>query len=94
MPTEQRSAQFVSTIVLLQHPTDPSPIIAQGACHGVITFEEKGDNGFGYDPLFLVGETGRTAAQLTAEEKNAQSHRGLAVKKLMEVFPAWQQEQS
>ena len=94
VPTEHRSAQFVSTIVLLQHPTDPSPIIAQGACHGVITFEEKGDNGFGYDPLFLVGETGRTAAQLTAEEKNAQSHRGLAVKKLMEVFPAWQQEQS
>ena len=53
----------------------------------------KGDNGFGYDPLFLVGNTGKTAAELSAEEKNEQSHRGQAVKKLMEVFPAWQNKQ-
>ena len=51
---------------------------------------QKGENGFGYDPLFLVGETGKTSAQLTLEEKNQQSHRALAVKKLVEVFPAWQ----
>jgi len=74
VPTEQRSAQFVSTIVLLQHPTDPSPIIAQGACHGVITFEEKGDNGFGYDSLFFSPETGCTFAELETAEKKKISH--------------------
>ena len=58
-------------------------LVVEADWPGYIGFEAKGDNGFGYDPLFLVGETGRTAAQLTAEEKNAQSHRGLAVKKLM-----------
>ena len=75
VPTEHRSAQFVSTIVLLQHPTDPSPIIAQGACHGVITFEEKGDNGFGYDSLFFSPETGCTFAELETAEKKKISHR-------------------
>ena len=54
---------------------------------------QKGTMVFGYDPLFLVGNTGKTAAELSAEEKNEQSHRGQAVKKLMEVFPAWQNKQ-
>ena len=82
VPTEQRSAQFVSTIVLLQHPTDPSPIIAQGACHGVITFEEKGDNGFGYDSLFFSPETGCTFAELETAEKKKISHRARALSAL------------
>ena len=94
VPTERRQAKFVSTIVLLQHPSDPSPIIAQGECDGKIIYEEKGENGFGYDPLFLVGETGKSAAELTLEEKNSQSHRALAVKKLLEVFPSWQSKPS
>ena len=54
VPTERRQAKFVSTIVLLQHPSDPSPIIAQGECDGQIIYEEKGENGFGYDSLFLA----------------------------------------
>ena len=53
VPTERRQAKFVSTIVLLQHPSDPSPIIAQGECDGQIIYEEKGENGFGYDSLFF-----------------------------------------
>ena len=53
VPTERRQAKFVSTIVLLQHPSDPSPIIAQGECEGNIIYEERGENGFGYDSLFF-----------------------------------------
>jgi len=76
---EQRKAKFVSTIVLLQYPTDPSPIIAQGECHGVIAFEEKGDNGFGYDSLFFSPETGCTFAELETVEKKKISHRARAL---------------
>lgn len=79
VPTEQRKAKFVSTIVLLQHPTDPSPIIAQGECHGVIAFEEKGHNGFGYDSLFFSPETGCTFAELETVEKKKISHRARAL---------------
>lgn len=89
---DQRSAQFHTTLVVAA--PDKESLVVEADWPGYIGMEEKGDNGFGYDPLFLVGETGRTAAQLTDQEKNAQSHRGLAVKKLMEVFPKWQQKQS
>lgn len=68
-------------------------LVVEADWEGYIGREPKGDNGFGYDPLFLVGETGKTAAELSSEEKNEQSHRGQAVKKLMEVFPAWQNNQ-
>ena len=60
VPSERRQAKFVSTIVLLQHPSDPSPIIAQGECDGKIIYEEKGENGFGYDSLFFSPEKGCT----------------------------------
>ncbi len=79
VPTERRKAKFVSTIVLLQHPADPSPIIAQGECHGVISFEEKGDNGFGYDALFFSPEQGCTFAELETVEKKKISHRARAL---------------
>mgnify|MGYP000981999098 CR=1 FL=1 len=69
---------------------DGREVTAEGYCDGLVQDEPKGENGFGYDPLFLVGETGKTSAELTMEEKNAQSHRAQAVKKLVEVFPAWQ----
>ncbi|EHK91492.1 XTP/dITP diphosphatase [Aggregatibacter actinomycetemcomitans] len=79
VPTEQRKAKFVSTIVLLQHPADPSPIIAQGECHGVIAFEEKGENGFGYDALFFSPQQGCTFAELDTVEKKKISHRARAL---------------
>ncbi|MFS1663049.1 nucleoside-triphosphate diphosphatase [Streptococcus sp. zg-JUN1979] len=85
---KDRTAQFHTTLVVAAPKRDS--LVVEADWEGYIAFSPKGDNGFGYDPLFLVGETGRSAAQLSAEEKNAQSHRGLAVKKLMEVFPKWQ----
>lgn len=84
---EKRSAQFHTTLVVAA--PDKESLVVEADWEGYIGTEPKGEHGFGYDPLFLVGETGKTAAQLTAEEKNAQSHRGLAMKKLMEVFPSW-----
>lgn len=85
---EKRSAQFHCTLVVASPGRES--LVVEADWSGYIGFEEKGDQGFGYDPLFLVGEGDKTSAQLLPEEKNTQSHRGLAVKKLLEVFPAWQ----
>lgn len=82
VPEAQRQAKFVSCIVFLQHPTDPSPIIAEGECHGVIGFEEKGQNGFGYDSLFFSPAQGCTFAELETVEKKKISHRAQALKVL------------
>lgn len=82
VPKEKRQAKFVSCIVLLQHPTDPSPIIAEGECHGVIGFEEKGENGFGYDSLFFSPEQSCTFAELETSEKKKISHRARALQEL------------
>ena len=83
-----RTGHYVCALALV-YP-DGREVTAEGYCDGLVQDEPKGENGFGYDPLFLVGETGKTSAELTMEEKNAQSHRAQAVKKLVEVFPAWQ----
>lgn len=83
---EKRDAHFVSAISCVFPNGDV--IEAEGKCFGKIAFEPKGDSGFGYDPIFLVGE--KTFAQLTGEEKDAISHRGNALKefeiKLMEYL--------
>ena len=89
--TFERTANFHTTLVVAAPGRDS--LVVDADWKGYIGREPKGDNGFGYDPLFLVGNTGKTAAELSAEEKNEQSHRGQAVKKLMEVFPAWQNKQ-
>lgn len=88
VPEAQRQAKFVSCIVFLQHPTDPSPIIAEGECHGVIGFEEKGQNGFGYDSLFFSPAQGCTFAELETVEKKKISHRAQALKVLKEKLGA------
>lgn len=85
---KDRSAQFHCTLVVATPNKDSLVVEADWA--GYIAFAPQGEGGFGYDPLFLVGNSGQTAAQLTIEEKNQQSHRALALKKLMEEFPAWQ----
>lgn len=85
---KDRSAQFHTTLVVAS--PDKESLVVEADWPGYINFQPKGENGFGYDPLFLVGETGKTSAELTLEEKNSQSHRALAVKKLLEVFPSWQ----
>lgn len=87
---KDRSAQFHCTLVIAEPERDS--LVVEADWEGYIGFEPKGEEGFGYDPLFLVGETGQTAAQLTIEEKNKQSHRAKALEKLMEAFPVWQME--
>ena len=85
---KDRSAQFHSTLVVAAPGRES--LVVSADWPGYIAYEPKGDGGFGYDPLFLVGETGQTAAQLSPEQKNAISHRALAMQKLMKEFPSWQ----
>ncbi|MGT2924635.1 nucleoside-triphosphate diphosphatase [Streptococcus caviae] len=85
---KDRSAHFHTTLVVAA--PDRESLVVEADWPGYIGMEAKGSNGFGYDPLFIVGESGKTAAELSAQEKNDISHRGQAVKKLMEVFPEWQ----
>jgi XTP/dITP diphosphohydrolase len=73
----ERGAQFVSVIVLLTPGGDK--IVARGEVEGIIGYEEKGQNGFGYDPLFVIPELNKTFAELSAEEKNSISHRARAL---------------
>lgn len=74
-----RSAKFVSCICCAFPGGDR--VEARGECPGLITYSPRGEDGFGYDPIFLVPETKKTFAQMTAEEKNAISHRGVALQK-------------
>lgn len=80
---EDRTARFVCAICV-SFP-DGSEITAEGVCEGKIGYEYRGNNGFGYDPLFMVGE--RSFAEFSGEEKDAVSHRGNALKKLKELLP-------
>ena len=74
-----RSAQFVSAICCAFPGGDM--VTARGECPGLITYAPRGEDGFGYDPVFLVPEKRKTFAQMSAEEKNAISHRGVALQK-------------
>ncbi|MBS9780186.1 MAG: RdgB/HAM1 family non-canonical purine NTP pyrophosphatase [Moraxellaceae bacterium] len=78
--------QFVCVLVMVRHADDPLPIIAQGIWQGEILPKMQGENGFGYDPLFWVAEVGKTSAELSKEEKNRFSHRGIASRKLIELL--------
>ncbi len=84
---EERRARFRCVLVFLRHSYDPSPLIAEGTWEGLIATEPRGKGGFGYDPLFYLPELGRTAAELPPEEKNRLSHRGQALRQLLEHWP-------
>lgn len=84
VPEAERTARFQCIIVYLRHPSDPTPVIAQGSWEGRIAFARSGSGGFGYDPVFLVPELGRSVAELGAEEKNRMSHRGQALRRLLD----------
>jgi XTP/dITP diphosphohydrolase len=73
-------------MVLIRHPDDPRPLIAEGIWRGEIARAPRGSNGFGYDPLFYLHHLGQTAAELDAEEKNRISHRGIALAKLITLL--------
>ncbi|MBK1707633.1 MULTISPECIES: RdgB/HAM1 family non-canonical purine NTP pyrophosphatase [Marichromatium] len=79
---EARSARFQCVLVYLRHAEDPTPVICQGTWEGRVLETPRGTNGFGYDPVFFVPETGCSAAELDAETKNRLSHRGQALRLL------------
>ncbi len=79
-----RRAHYYCVMVYLRDPNDPEPVIAEGRWYGEIIDTPRGSGGFGYDPYFLVPELNRTGAELSAEEKNAISHRGQALRALVE----------
>jgi len=81
-----RRAYYHCVMALVRHPDDPQPLVAEGSWHGEILHEPRGENGFGYDPLFYVPELGKTAAELPLEVKNEISHRGTALKKLVAML--------
>ena len=83
---EQRSARFQCVLVYMRHAKDPTPVICQASWEGHIGFEPVGDQGHGYDPVFIPENETRSAAQLSADEKNAVSHRGKALEQLVKAM--------
>lgn len=79
-----RRAHYVCVLVFVRHADDPQPVIAEGEWHGEIVDAPRGNGGFGYDPYFLLPEAGMTAAELDADRKNRESHRGQALVQLVE----------
>ncbi len=88
VPEPQRSARYRALIVYMQHAADPSPIICEGTWEGRIVLEARGTGGFGYDPYFWVPSHQCTSAELSAETKNQLSHRGQALRQLLEHLQA------
>lgn len=84
---EERSARFRCVLVFMRHAEDPTPLICQGTWEGQILSHPQGENGFGYDPLFLVPGLDIASAQLPSEQKNRISHRGQAVQQLIKMIP-------
>jgi XTP/dITP diphosphohydrolase len=82
-PENQRSARYQTVIVYMRHANDPTPLICQGTWEGTIALSEKGEGGFGYDPIFQVTETNCRAAELDKQTKNKISHRGKAIANLL-----------
>ena len=80
---ENRTGYYCCVMVLVKHPDDPRPLVAEGVWRGEIARAPRGSNGFGYDPLFFLQEFSRTAAELAPEHKNRISHRGIALQKLL-----------
>ena len=79
-----RRAHYYCVLVLVHHADDPQPLIAEGEWHGEIAQDERGDGGFGYDPLFWLPQFGRMSAEVKPEEKAQISHRALAMKILLQ----------
>ncbi len=84
VPDEKRMARFVCAIAAVL--PDGTELVTEGTMEGRIGYEEKGENGFGFDPVFYVPEYGLTSAQMDAEQKNAASHRGKALRKMKQTL--------
>jgi XTP/dITP diphosphohydrolase len=84
IPTSKRRARFKCVMALAS--TDEKKAVTEGVCRGRIGFKEIGKRGFGYDPLFILSQYGKTMAQLSIEEKNRISHRGKALRKMRKII--------
>ncbi len=84
VPTANRHAHFHCTLVYLEHAEDPAPLICEGIWHGMILHEPTGHHGFGYDPIFYDPNEQASAAELSAAKKNQISHRGQALRALVD----------
>jgi XTP/dITP diphosphohydrolase len=82
IPDGRRRARYRCAMVFIRRASDPAPVIAQAAWEGRIGTVPRGAGGFGFDPLFMVADDGRTAAEMPAAEKNRVSHRGQALRLL------------
>ena len=89
VPDEKRTAKFWTTIVVSMPGEFDKDLVVSGTCSGRILAAPRGEDGFGYDPLFYIPEKEKTFAQMTTDEKNEISHRGNAVRKLLQELPAW-----
>jgi XTP/dITP diphosphohydrolase len=90
VPDAARGARFRCVLAFVTRADDPAPLIARGRWDGRIARAPRGSNGFGYDPVFLVGDDagGRSAAELAPADKNARSHRGQALAELLRLLRA------
>ena len=86
VPADQRTARYQTVIVYMRHGNDPTPIICQGTWEGEIAFQEKGTEGFGYDPIFKPLDADCHAAGLDKSVKNTVSHRGKAIAQLLKTL--------
>lgn len=86
VPDGQRQAQFHCVLVYVRHAADPTPLVFHGSWAGEIAHREAGQGGFGYDPIFYIPELGKTAAELSKDEKRAVSHRGKALNLLLDAM--------
>ena len=82
-PDEERTARFICSMVYIRHEEDHVPMIAEAVWEGQLLIDPKGQNGFGYDPIFYVSSQQCTSAELPPEIKNKLSHRGQALRKLL-----------
>ncbi|WP_394788461.1 RdgB/HAM1 family non-canonical purine NTP pyrophosphatase [Rhodoferax sp.] len=83
---ENRRAALVSTLVAVRSPQDPEPLIAVGRAVGEITRAPQGENGFGFDPVMFLPQFGKTFAELSPEDKNANSHRGQSSRAMLALI--------
>jgi XTP/dITP diphosphohydrolase len=87
VPAGARRARYRCVIAWVSHADDPAPLIAAGSWEGAIAMAPAGEGGFGYDPLFIPEGLAISAAQMTAADKNAVSHRGVALAELLRLLP-------
>jgi XTP/dITP diphosphohydrolase len=86
VPPAERSARFICVMAYLTHPRDPTPILCEGIWEGILTYAPVGQHGFGYDPIFFVPTHSCTSAELPPEVKNTLSHRGQALRTLLNAL--------